>query len=146
MCFVMREELNGELNDVFRGTLEECAARWGLALHAYCLMPDHVHVVVSVQPRTGDFERFTRRLKCETSRRIHLRGFPTFGWQRSFWDRNARKEDDVRARIEYTLGNPVRKGLCRFPNDWLWSKYYGWPRTPTEGPSERRLRREAGPG
>ncbi len=105
----------------------ECAGQWRMVMHAYCFMPTHLHLVCAVADEGSDFLRFLRRFKGESSRRLHREGFRAFEWQRSYWDRYARAEDDVRARIYYTLANPVRKGLCDKWEDWPWSRYCGWP-------------------
>jgi len=127
MCFKPRGALEANLARLFEELLEDQAKRWGLAVHAYCLMPNHMHVVCSVLDTQAEFETFIRRFKREFSRRAHRSGFSGFTWQRSFWDRHAREEEDVRVRIEYTLDNPVRKGLCERREQWPWLKHYGWP-------------------
>ena len=126
MCFKPRSPIDETLAGLMQQVVETQSRRWGLALHAYCLMPNHVHIVLSVSRDGSDFEMFVRRTKAEFSRRAHRSGSTGFTWERSFWDRHAREEEQVRVRIEYTLDNPVRKGLCRRREEWPWAKYYGW--------------------
>jgi putative transposase len=42
-------------------------------------------------------------------------------WQRSFWDRVLRSENDVRLAMRYTLNNPVRAGFVERPLDYPFS-------------------------
>ena len=43
-------------------------------------------------------------------------------WQRGGgYDRNVIEETCVHKQIEYIHNNPVRRGLCLSPEDWLWS-------------------------
>jgi REP element-mobilizing transposase RayT len=128
----LRAELAETNGGILEGVLLECAARWRMGIHAYCLMPTHLHVVCSVADESGDFETFVKRFKSEASRRLRRAGFTAFEWQRSYWDRYSRTEEEVKTRIYYTLGNPVRRGLCEKWDDWPWARYCGWP-VPGEG-------------
>jgi len=42
-------------------------------------------------------------------------------WQPGSYDHGLRKVDDFREIAEYTLENPVRKGLADTPDEWRWS-------------------------
>jgi len=106
--------------------LKERADRSGVRLHGYCVMPDHVHIVCSIESEKSDFQAFVRTFKRETSRRAHRLGCASFAWQRDYWDRFIRVEEDVVEIIKYVLANPVRKGLCERPEDWPWSEFIGW--------------------
>ncbi len=107
--------------------LHERAVRFRLSLHAYCVMPDHMHVVCSMDSRDSGFQPFIATLKSEISRQAHRLGHAHFAWQRSYWDRHAREEENVRAMIQYVLDNPVREGLCQRWEDWPWSVLVSWP-------------------
>ena len=98
------------------------ASKRGLRIHAYCVMPDHVHVVVSVQREGGDIEGWLRFAKREAAAVLSAPGM----WERSYWDRHARKHEDVKAMVEYVLANPVRRGLCERWCDWpySWSEWH----------------------
>jgi putative transposase len=87
-----------------------------MRVHAYCVMPDHLHVVCSVMEAGGDLERWVCRAKSGASRRA---GLPL--WQRSYWDRTARLADDVAVVVGYVLANPVRRGLWQDWSEWPWS-------------------------
>jgi putative transposase len=79
-------------------------------LYAYCLMPDHVHLLVGIGPGsdlTAEIGRW--KSLCTLARR--RRGLADAMWQRSFYDHALRKEEDVRVAARYILENPVRAGL-----------------------------------
>ena len=43
-------------------------------------------------------------------------------WQRGGgYDRNVNEPATVFAQIDYMHNNPLRRGLCDKPEDWLWS-------------------------
>jgi len=39
-------------------TIRQCAGSFGFAIHAYCFMLDHVHLVVAATGEQSDFQRF----------------------------------------------------------------------------------------
>ena len=96
-----------------------CALRRivGHRVFAYCLMPDHVHLLVMTGP-CGTVENFVWRWKS----------LCTFEWRRrtdkgSFWqpgalDRVERVEQGVRELARRVLENPVRSGLVWKPEDY----------------------------
>ena len=82
-------------------------------IHACCVMPDHVHVVV--EPMNVELGQWVSRFKNEVQREARRLGRPTKFWQRSFWPRRVRSERDLALKIAYVLNNPVRAGLV---SDW----------------------------
>lgn len=96
-------------------SLHANARRCGIAVHAYCLMPGHLHAVCSIGPEGGDLALWVCRFKSGSTRRA-----ATPLWQRSYWDRAARREEDVATMVEYVLANPVRRGLCESWQAWPW--------------------------
>ena len=108
----------------------ECVKR-GCEIHsldlvAYCVMPDHIHAVVYTKDGC-DIEKYLRGLKWAVSRRLHQADIVGDIWQRSYWDRHHREEEDARAMIEYVLENPVRKGYCEKWEEWPHSEYVRYP-------------------
>ena len=99
------------------GAMGRLGAVCKVRVHAYCIMPDHMHVVVSVAHDGGDLAKWIRYVKRQTARVL---GLPAL-WQRSYWDRHARRDQDVAAAVDYLLYNPVRRQLCEEPCDWPYS-------------------------
>jgi putative transposase len=42
-------------------------------------------------------------------------------WQPRFFDRALRTVNEYNEKVEYIHLNPVRAGLVRSPQDWIWS-------------------------
>jgi len=89
-------------------------------LHAWVVMPNHVHVLL--RPRVP-LARITRAIKGFTARqanRILGRTGRRFWQDESFdhWVRNAAEFARIVAYIEF---NPVTAGLAKKPEDWPWS-------------------------
>jgi len=89
--------------------LSDLQQETGNPVYAFCLMPDHAHLLLEA---TAAFPvpSFVGRWKslCYRARR---RRNPDVFWQRSFFDRAVRSGEDLRQVALYILNNPVRKGL-----------------------------------
>ena len=89
---------------------------------AYCLMPNHVHLVVDarVEQLSLAMQRvsgpYAQRFNREHGYRGHL-------FQGRFHAKPIRDEAHLPGSIRYVLLNPVRAGLCEQPNHWRWSSY-----------------------
>lgn len=80
-------------------------------MYCYCLMPDHLHIVLSPSRKSGSVSKILQRYKSYTTQEGWKRGISGKLWQRSFYDHIARKNEDLVKICEYILANPVRKGL-----------------------------------
>jgi len=89
-------------------------------LHAFVVMPKHVHMLVTSLVRLADW---TRSLKGftghEASRLPGLSGTP-FGQDESY-DRLVRNDGECSRIKRYIEWNPVKAGLCDFPAAFFWS-------------------------
>ena len=91
--------------------------RWHAPVYAYCVMPDHVHLVLG--PGSGcDVIRFVGEVKNLTQRAVWAQGFEGRLWQPRFWDRILREEEDVETVVQYVIHNPVRAGLVSEWHEW----------------------------
>ncbi|MGC1105111.1 MAG: transposase [Candidatus Acidiferrales bacterium] len=89
-------------------------------LHAFVVMPNHVHVLL--EPRT-ELRRITQGIKGTTSRRANaiLRRVGQPFWQDESFDRWIRNEDEFLRIRHYILRNPVAAGLVKTAEEWPWS-------------------------
>ncbi len=81
----------------------------GFDVLAYCFMPDHLHLLME-GTETSDLARFIRIFKQKTAYMLR----PALGgplWQRSYYDRILRRDEDSRKVAAYILNNPVRTRL-----------------------------------
>jgi REP element-mobilizing transposase RayT len=88
---------------------------------AYVVMDDHVHVVVT-PVEAFSLQAIVHTWKSFTANRLQ-RDFGRIGaiWQREYFDRIIRDEAELLEKIEYVLGNPIK----RWPGiqDYRWAGY-----------------------
>jgi putative transposase len=88
-------------------------------LLAWCIMPNHVHVVVD---QMSDLPGTIRRWKTWTSKQINgITGRKGPLWRREYFERFARDEHHLQTMIHYVENNPVAAGLVASSSDWQWS-------------------------
>ncbi len=109
-----------ELNQLVLDTLREEQSRQNCIVFTYCLMPDHLHFLVSPGMQSVSALIFTDRFKGKATNRSWTLGWRGKLWQPRYYDHIVRADEDLRAIAEYILGNPVRKGLVEHIDDWCW--------------------------
>jgi putative transposase len=90
-----------------------------IRLFCYCIMPDHIHMLLSL---TKEYQKslinWVSAFKRYSTRNIN----GSYGinplWQKNFYDHVVRKEESLINVAEYILNNPVRKGIAR-----VWEEY-----------------------
>ena len=100
--------------------LAESCRRAGTAVWAYCLMPNHVHLVMVPDSEDGlraalgeAHRRYTRRINLRHNWRGHL-------WQERFHS-FPMDEHHLLAAVRYIERNPLAAGLCERAEQWRWS-------------------------
>jgi REP element-mobilizing transposase RayT len=91
------------------------------SLSAWCVMPNHVHVVVTPYPGHV-LPDILHSWKSFTAHRINsVLGREGRLWEEEFFDHLVRNERDFEKFVRYTEENPVAAGLCELPEDWPFS-------------------------
>lgn len=92
----------------------------GVEIWAYCLMPNHVHIV-AVPQQKDSLSKLFRPVHQRYSRAINSR----FDWRGHLWQErfysSAMDETHTIAAVRYVELNPVRAMLCSKPDEWLFS-------------------------
>jgi len=106
--------------ETYVALMAQWCTRYGVEVWAYCLMPNHVHLIAV--PKTVDalrcaigeaHRRYTRRVNFRENWRGHL-------WQGRFAS-FVMDETYLIAAARYVERNPVRAGLATNPWDYRWS-------------------------
>jgi putative transposase len=104
-------------------SLQQIAAQQSFTLNAYCLMPDHLHVLLQGDSPTSDLLCFVKMFKHKTTFYFRLKAGKTL-WQISFFDHVLRTAEDLSKTTEYILLNPVRAGLVQRAEDYPYSAFF----------------------
>ena len=111
-------------------------------LHAWVIMPEHVHLLLSPSPKHAEMARILSAIKRPAAeaviRRWRASGDAALGTiedargRLHFWqdgpgfDRNVRDKDEYARTVEYIHQNPVTRGLVARAEDWPWSSFRLW--------------------
>jgi len=104
----------------YLGYLQDAAGRFDLRVEGYCLMTNHVHLVVTPQQESSlpDALKRTNQLYAQYVNRLHGRSGHL--WQDRFYSCPLDDVHLLRA-LAYIERNPVRAKLCSKAWEWRWS-------------------------
>lgn len=104
----------------YRELLAEGCKAAAVDILAYCLMPNHVHLVLTPASEDG-----LRAALADAHRRYSRRINQREGWTGYLWQGRFASapmdEAHLLAACRYVELNPVRAGLVAAPQDWAWS-------------------------
>jgi putative transposase len=89
-------------------------------LHAWTVMPDHLHVLLEGADEECDLLHFATQFKRRTAKSVRIARNLRL-WQRRFHDHILRPTDSFHGVAAYIWMNPVRKGICKRPEDYPYS-------------------------
>jgi REP element-mobilizing transposase RayT len=106
------------VNQAFPYLLAVAALRYGVQVHAYCVLSNHLHLVVT--DGEGRIPAFHQFLDALLARALNA----SLGRWEAFWAPNSysavarASAADVVAKAAYVLANPVAAGLVRHGREW----------------------------
>lgn len=110
-------------NAIFLYVLALAARRFGVQVHAFCVLSNHFHLVVT--DPYACLPAFEQYLDSLVARAVNA----SLGRWESFWAPSSysavalASPDDVVSKVAYALANPVAAGLVRRGREWpgLWT-------------------------
>jgi putative transposase len=93
------------------------ARRQSFAIHAYCVMPNHIHLLVEGLSETARLESFVKLAKQHSGYEFRQR-CGTRLWQEGYYDRVLRTDEETEEVVLYIVNNPVRSGIVQEPDDY----------------------------
>ena len=105
---------------LYESLLAEAARKAESEIWCYCLMPNHVHIIIVPSDEDGLRRTFAdahRRYTGYINARLRVTGHL---WQGRFGS-VAMDEEHLAHAVRYVSLNPVRAGLVERPEDWRWS-------------------------
>jgi putative transposase len=115
-------KLYPELADKISLFIVEIPNERGTEIFAWCLMPDHLHILL----RDKNIVDYVRLLKGRTTPTAQQLEPDRKLWQRSFYDHALRNEESLSDVAKYIWENPVRKGIVDRFIDYRWSGSTVW--------------------
>ena len=102
--------------------LTDCKEKYGIDIYAYCLMNNHIHLMINVPPdKLASFfqslgTRFVRWYNNKYNRSGHL-------FQDRFHSTVVDSKGYFLSTLIYIHNNPVKANICRYPSEYRWSSY-----------------------
>lgn len=103
--------------------LRELSIKTDCTVHAYCLMGNHVHLLLT----SGEPDSVSQLMKTLGQRYVQYinRTYERTGtlWEGRFRSSVVQDENYVLACYRYIDSNPVRAGMVQHPSDYRWSSF-----------------------
>jgi putative transposase len=110
--------INTTLANIVVDQIVSCRDRGFYRLHAFVLMPDHLHVLLTPREATT-IEKAMQMIKGGSAYRIGIEKPQTFPiWHAGFHDRWIRDAEEYRGSKRYIEQNPVAAKLVERPEDY----------------------------
>lgn len=118
VCFTSNEDMAA-----YAASLNEGAARYGVAIHAWVFMTNHVHLLVTPSSNDGvsRLMRHIGRHYVQPFNFKYARTGPLF--EGRFKSTLVQESRYLLQCIRYIELNPVRAGMTKEPGDYAWSSY-----------------------
>ena len=119
VCFHAEEDYRRYLED-----LAEQSQRFGCTVHAYALMTNRVHLLLTPEKidSAGQMMKHLGQRYVQYVNRVYRRSGTL--WEGRFRSCLTQSEDYVLACYRYIELNPVRAGMVRHPRDYRWSSFH----------------------
>jgi len=116
-------KIHGQLADTSISLIIALAQEREAVVFAWCIMPDHIHLLLQAKSVLDLVRLLKGRLTPEAR---GLEPGRTL-WQRSFYDHALRKEEALEDVARYIWENPVRAGIAEHASAYPWSGSLVWP-------------------
>jgi REP element-mobilizing transposase RayT len=112
-----------EIAALVSGQLRVVSAEGLCSLHAWVVMPNHVHLLWTPHISLAALVRKVKGTTAIRANRLLGRNGEPF-WQAEYFDRIVRTDDEFARVRRYIEWNPVKAGLAAQPEDFPWSSAY----------------------
>ena len=129
-----------EPRNIFINSVKFLQHSQGLQVHAYVIMPNHVHMIVSdknkdnkrlkdvmTSLRSYSAKKIIEVIKNKTPKFLpilkkhNLKDRSLMLWQPGIWPKGIEFDEMYWQKIEYIHNNPVNAGLVELPEEWTYS-------------------------
>ena len=120
ICSKEKKEIftNDELNSKVISCLLSERKKNGFKIFAYCLMKNHIHIIMMPPGNGKTISEFIGAFKSISYAMLKKSGIKYSVWQERFYDHIIRRDEDFEDIVKYVLNNPVRKGIVQRWEDY----------------------------
>jgi len=105
-------------------TLKTWKLEYGVKVYGYCLMTNHVHLILEPPDETAALGRLMKRLAGRQTRYVNrLEGRRGTLWESRYKSSPIQTDAYLLACCRYVDLNPVRARMVASPQDYRWSSY-----------------------
>ena len=91
-------------------------------LYCYCIMPEHLHLIIQPHMKRYDISQIMKHTKGAFARAHNIIKYKSGPiWRSRFYDTMLRDEDSLMTRINYILQNPVKGNIIKQAEDYPYS-------------------------
>jgi len=114
---IFHDEKDGQ---EFRALIADGLDRFGYNIHAYCFMPNHIHMVIEVAdvPLSKIMQNLSFRYTVYMNKKLGVVGHLFQGRYKALL---MDSDSYLLTVVRYIHNNPVEARLAKSPADWLWS-------------------------
>lgn len=105
----------------YLATLREFKEGYGVRVYAFCLMTNHVHLLLAPSDPAGIGKLMKRLAGRQTRHHNRLEGRSGTLWEGRYKSSLVQREDYLLACCRYIELNPVRARMASAPQDYAWS-------------------------
>ena len=108
----------------YLNTLKEWKTRLGVQVYGYCLMVNHVHLIVNPGEHEDNIGKLMKRLAARQTMYVNrLKNRSGTLWEGRYKSSPVETETYLLACARYVDLNPVRAGMVAHPKGYAWSSY-----------------------
>ncbi len=118
--------------DCLRQCLRDMRKKAPTKIDAVFVLPDHLHMVITLPEGDADYPQRLRYFKSQFTRMLKKLGYCLEKdrrgehnlWQRRFWEHTIKDEADYKYHVDYIHYNPVKHKLAKRVKDWPYSSFH----------------------
>ena len=119
--------------DALREVVNKVKKAYPFKIHAWVVLPDHMHCIIELPKGDADFALRWRLIKMGFSKStpkteglsvVRKRRGERGIWQRRYWEHLIQGEADYCAHMDYVHINPVKHGLVSRVVEWPYSTFH----------------------
>ena len=122
--------------DMLRDAFRAARQRHPFTVDAIVVLPEHLHVVMTLPPVDARYDSRIRFVKGRFSRRLAQLGAAIHRndqgeydlWQRRYWEHTIRDDEDMQRHVDYIHFNPVKYDHAMRAADWPHSSIHRYIR------------------